>query len=62
MTRMFSNSSPKISNSGIFVHKVILIRKILQLNKFEGFDFKYDNIISNFQLENTQIMYLWAQL
>ena len=29
--------------------------EILQLHKFEGPDFKYDNIIFNFQPKNTQI-------
>ena len=39
MTILFSNSRPKIPRSHIFGHK---FRQNLQLNKFEGADFKYE--------------------
>ena len=34
----------------------------MQLDKFEGADFKYNNIISKFQPKNTQIWHFWSQI
>ena len=34
-------------------------RKILQLDKLEGTDFKYDNIVLKFQPKNTQIRHFF---
>ena len=50
MTIMFLNSSPKILKQAIVGPKIShFFRKILQLDKFEGADFKYDNILFKFQ-------------
>ena len=35
--------------------------KILQLEKFLGTDFKYDNIVFQFQPRNTQVKHFWYQ-
>ena len=40
-----------IPNLGFFV----FFGKMLQLDKFEGADFKYDNIVCKFQPKNSQI-------
>ena len=46
MTKLFSNSSPKIPKSGIFGPKFrYFFHEILQIDKFEDADFKYDNSI-----------------
>ena len=64
MTIFFSNFIPKIPKSGIFSSKFIFFFfcKILQLDKVEGADFKYDNSFFKFQPKNTQISYLWSQI
>ena len=76
--KMFSNSSAKIRKSGIFGPKFryfslfsrffiffsrfLLLHQILQQGKFEDADFKYDNSIFKFHLNNTQIRYFWSQI
>ena len=54
---MFSNSTPKIRKSGTFDPKFkdFNLHQTLQLDKFEGVDFKYGNGFFKFQSENTQI-------
>ena len=57
MTTAFSYSSPKIPKSGIFGLKFRLFcffREILQLDKFEGADFKYYHNMFKFESQNTQ--------
>ena len=39
-----------------------LFHDILQLEKFEGADFKYDNSFIKFQPKNTQIRHFWSQM
>ena len=39
----------------------LFLPKVLQLDTFEGADFKYDNIILKFQCKNTQIRHFWSQ-
>ena len=34
----------------------------MQLDKFEGADFKCDNIVFKFQAKNTQIRHFWSQI
>ena len=34
----------------------------MQLDKFEGADFEYDNIIFNYQPANTHIRNFWSQI
>ena len=36
--------------------------KVLQLGRFEGDDFIYNNIIFKFQSQNTQISHFWSQI
>ena len=58
MAIVFSNSGPKISKLGIFgleFRDFYFFNEILQLDKFEGTDFKYDNGFLEFQSEITQI-------
>ena len=40
----------------------MFFREILQLDKFEGADFKYDNIVFKFQPQNTQIRHFWSKI
>ena len=44
------------------IETFLFFREILKLNKFEGTDFKYDNIVFKFQPKNIQISYLWSQV
>ena len=37
-------------------------RKTLELEKFQGADFKYDNSFSNFYPENTEIRHFWGRI
>ena len=72
MAIVFWNSSPKIQKQGIFsikfrdLHSQIkacsLFHEISQLDKFEGADFKYDNIAFKFRPKNTQIRHFWSQI
>ena len=41
---------------------ILFSRKILQLNIFDGANFKHDNIIFKFQHKNTQISHFWSQI
>ena len=34
----------------------------MELGRFESADFKYCNILFNFQYQNTQIRYFWSQI
>ena len=45
MTILFLISTPKVRKSGIFgpKSKDFILHQTLQLDKFEGVDFKYDN-------------------
>ena len=49
MTILFSNSIAKYTNQAFLVPnlKVFILYQTLQLNKFEGVDFKYDNAFFN---------------
>ena len=65
MTISFWNYCPKhpskvflIPNLGI----LIFFHEILQLDKFEGADFKYDNSFLKFQPENNQIRHFCSQV
>ena len=74
MTILFSNSSPKIHNSDIFGPKFrhFFFRETLQIDKFEGTDFKYDNSffkilaqkypVKVFLVKNTQKQHFWSQI
>ena len=46
------------SNVGVFIY----FSKILQLDKFEGADFKCDNNVFTFQPKNIQIRYYSTQI
>ena len=64
MKIFFKNFSVKIPNKAFLVSNldiVVFFRKILQIDKFEGADFKYDSF-SKFYLKNTQIKYFWSQV
>ena len=39
-----------------------LFHKILQLDKFEGADFKYDDYMFKSEHQNTQICHFWSQI
>ena len=56
LAQNYANKAFLVTNVGIFV-----FRKILQLDKFEGADFKYDNTFFKFQSKNTQIRHFWFQ-
>ena len=75
VTILFLNSTSKRHNSGIFVPQFgyfYFFGKILQIDKFEGADFKYDNRffkilaqkypIKAFWVKNTQIRHFWSQI
>ena len=47
-----------VPNLGVF----IFFCEVLQLDKFEGADFKYDNSFSKFNPKNTQIRYFRYQI
>ena len=62
MTIVFLNYSPKVCKLGIFLSnlRIFILDQTVQLNKFEGIDFKYDNGFFEFQPENIQIKHsLW---
>ena len=44
------------------IQAFLFFREILLLGKFEGADFKYDNIVFKFQPQNTQIRHFWSQI
>ena len=56
-TMVFQNCCPKqlIKASLVPKLKIFIFYQTLQLDKFEGFDFKYDNGFFEFQPENTQL-------
>ena len=54
MTILFQVPVQKYPNNAFF-------RKILQIDKLEGTDLKYDNIVLKFQPKNTQIRHFWSQ-
>ena len=65
MTIVFEISSSKIPKSGIFGSKFryfFIFHEILQQNKFEGADFKYDNIVFKFRPKSTQIRHFLSQI
>ena len=56
---------PKIYKQDIFwaqIQAFLLFHDILQLDKFQGADFKYDNILFTFQPKNTQLKHFLAQI
>ena len=61
---MFPTSSRKIPKEGIFCNKFrhFSYSHVLQLNKIEDADFKYDNIVFKFQPKNTQIKHAGSQI
>ena len=44
------------------IYQFSLCHKIYQLDKFEGTDFKHDNIVFKLQPKNTQIRHFWSQI
>ena len=75
MTIVFLKSLPKNTQIRHFWSQIqvfLFFRKILQLDKFEGADFKYDNSIFKilaqkypnkaFLVKNTQIRHFWSQI
>ena len=74
MAILFLNSGPRIPKSGIFGPKFrhFFFREILQIDKFEGADFKYHNSFSTILsqkypnkailFKNTQIRHFWSQI
>ena len=44
------------------IYTFSLFHKILQLDKLQGADFKYDNIVFKFQPKNTQIRHFWSKI
>ena len=44
------------------IQAFLLFQEILQLEKFEGAGFKYNNIIFKFQPKNTQMMHFWSHI
>ena len=54
----------KIPKNGIFGPKFghFFFWKFCKLDKCEGADFKYDNIIFKFQSKNTKIRHSWSQI
>ena len=65
MTILFSNCSLKIGKQDIFGPKFrhfYFFHDILQLDIFEGADFKQFNIVFIFPLKNTQIRHFWSQI
>ena len=64
-TIIFSDSSPKIPKSDIFLSQIegfLFLHHNLQQDIFENTDFKYDNSIFKFQSQNTQIKHFWSQI
>ena len=47
-----------VPNLGIFV----FCRKVLQLDKFDGADFNYDNSFLKLSPKSTQISHFWSQV
>ena len=43
------------------IQAFLFLHKMLQLDKFEGIDFKYHNSFLKFQRKNTQVRYFWCQ-
>ena len=75
MTILFTNPSPKLQKSGIFVPKFrhfCFFSEILQIDKFERADLKYDNSVlkflaqkypnKEFLVKNTQIRDFWSEI
>ena len=51
-------------NKAFFERKLGIFEfgKILQVNKFEGVDFKFDNSLLNVLPENTDIKLFWSDI
>ena len=63
MTIVFKNSSPKLHKNDIFGTKFrLFFHKILELDKFEGGDFKHCNSFLKFQPKITQKWHFRFQL
>ena len=45
-----------------FSHFCFFFPEILQIDKFEGADFKYDKYCFQIPAQNTQIKHFWSQL
>ena len=41
---------------------ILIFHEISQFDKFEGSNFKYDNIVSKFQSKNNQIRHFWSEI
>ena len=63
MAKLFSNCCLKIFKKAFLVPNLgnLFLREILQLDKFEGANFKHNNIILKFQSKNTKTRHLWPQ-
>ena len=60
--RFFKILAQKYPNNPFLVPNLRLLFffwKILQIDKFQGVDFKYDNSLWKFSLEKTQIRHFW---
>ena len=64
MTQLFKILAEKYPNKAFWcqIQTFLFFRTILQLDKFEGADFKYDIIVFNFQAKYTQIRHFWSQI
>ena len=65
MTIAFLKVQPKNTQIRHFwsqIQAFLFFREILQLDKFEGADFKYDNIVFKFQPKNTKMRHIWSQI
>ena len=65
MTIVSENSSPKLNEEGIFdpeFYTIFFFGKILQLDKFEGVNFKYDNSFLKLLQKNNQIRQFWFHI
>ena len=54
----------KYPDTAFFIPNLDVFRfflEILLFDKFEGADFKYDNIVVKFQLKTTQIRHFWSR-
>ena len=59
----FFSSSQKIPKEFLALNLgIFLFHKILQLDKFDGADFKYNTIVFKFQPKNIQIRLFWSQI
>ena len=44
------------------IQAFLFFHEISQLDKFEGADFKYDNVVFKFQPKNTKIRHFWSKV